>query len=72
MLGKINDDCMFAASQLVHAALLFISDEPDILNFYTEVLGLKITLEDEVTWDKAMASRKAFDLTQEETHWNTT
>ena len=72
MLGKINDDCMFPASQLVHGALFFKSDVPDILNFYTEVLGLKITLEKEVDWQAAMASRKAFDLTEDETHWNTT
>ncbi len=70
MLGKFNDDCLFPATQIVHAGLMLTSDDHGVFDFYDQVLGLKRVSDHPVTWDEAMASRGAFDLVEGETHWS--
>lgn len=70
LLGAYNDDCLFPATQIVHAGLMFSSDDHGVFDFYDKVLGLKRVADHPVTWDEAMASRGAFDLVEGETHWS--
>ena len=70
LLGKYNDDCLFPATQIVHAGLMFSSDDHGVFDFYDQVLGLKRVSDHPVNWDEAMASRGAFDLVQGKTHWS--
>jgi catechol 2,3-dioxygenase-like lactoylglutathione lyase family enzyme len=72
LLGKIDDTCLFRASQIAHGGLMFTSDHADVSDFYDQVLGLKRVLAKETPWEQAMASRGAFDLKEGETHWSLT
>lgn len=70
MLGKYNEECLFPATQIAHAGLMFTSDDPSVVDFYDQVLGLKRVSDHAVTWDEAMGSRGAFSLAEGETHWS--
>lgn len=70
LLGTYNDNCLFPATQIAHAGLMFSSDDHGVFDFYDQVLGLKRVSDHPVTWDEAMASRGAFDLVEGETHWS--
>ncbi|MBT4740106.1 MAG: hypothetical protein HOO09_06955 [Rhodospirillaceae bacterium] len=70
MLGKYNEDCLFPATQIVHAGLMLTADDHGVFDFYDQVLGLKRVSDHPVTWDEAMASRGAFGLIEGETHWS--
>jgi catechol 2,3-dioxygenase-like lactoylglutathione lyase family enzyme len=72
LLGKIDDTSLLRASQIAHGGLMFMADDESCLDFYDKVLGLKRVAAQEVTWDRAMASRAAFDLVEGETHWSYT
>ena len=72
LLGKINDASLLRASQIVHGGMMFTADTDAPTDFYDHVLGLKRVMVQETTWDKAMASRAAFDLVEGETHWSYT
>ncbi len=69
MLGRIDDDAMLPASQVVNASFMIASDDPGVFDFYRDVLGLKAVGVQEVPWEQAMASRAVFDLRQGECHW---
>lgn len=70
MLGKYNEDCLFPATQIAHAGLMFSSDDHGVLDFYDQVLGLKRVSDHPVTWEQAMGSRGAFSLVEGESHWS--
>ncbi|MSO98859.1 MAG: VOC family protein [Rhodospirillaceae bacterium] len=72
LLGSIDDTALLRASQIAHGGMMFTADSDAPTNFYDQVLGLKRVMVQETTWDKAMASRAAFDLVEGETHWSYT
>jgi uncharacterized glyoxalase superfamily protein PhnB len=72
LLGKIDETALLPASQIVHGGMMFTADSDAATDFYDKVLGLKRVMVQETTWDKAMASRAAFDLIEGETHWSYT
>lgn len=69
MLGRIDDTALLRASQITNASFMVRSDDTDIFTFYERTLGLQCSAVQEITWDKAMASREAFSLREGETHW---
>jgi catechol 2,3-dioxygenase-like lactoylglutathione lyase family enzyme len=69
LLGRIDDDALLRASQIVNASLMITSDDPQVFGFYEHVLGLRAAPVQEVPWAQAMASRGVFDLREGETHW---
>jgi catechol 2,3-dioxygenase-like lactoylglutathione lyase family enzyme len=68
-LGRIDDDALMRASEIVNASFMVSSDDPHVFDFYADALGLKLASVQEVPWDQAMASRAVFDLREGETHW---
>jgi catechol 2,3-dioxygenase-like lactoylglutathione lyase family enzyme len=69
LLGRIDDQSLLRASQIVNASMMITSDDPAVYSFYERVLGLKAAPVQEVPWEQAMASRGVFDLRDGETHW---
>jgi len=72
LLAKINDTSLLRSSQIAHGGMMFTAETDAPTNFYDQILGLKRVMVQETTWDKAMASRAAFDLVEGETHWSYT
>ncbi|MSQ86711.1 MAG: VOC family protein [Alphaproteobacteria bacterium] len=72
LLGKISEASLLRTSQIAHGGMMFTADTDAPTDFYDKVLGLKRVMVQETTWDKAMASRAAFDLVEGETHWSYT
>jgi hypothetical protein len=72
LLGTIDDSSLLRASQIAHGGMMFSADSDDCTAFYDRILGLKRVTAQEIPWDKAMASRAAFNLVEGETHWSYT
>ncbi|MDX2144592.1 MAG: hypothetical protein SFV19_14650 [Rhodospirillaceae bacterium] len=72
LLGTIDDSSLLRASQIAHGGMMFTADDDACTDFYDQILGLKRVMVQETTWEKAMASRAAFDLVEGETHWSYT
>lgn len=69
MLGRIDDDALLRASQVSNASFMIRSDDPAVFDFYAGTLGLRGAPVQDITWERAMASRKAFELREGERHW---
>lgn len=69
LLGRIDDTALLRASQVTNASFMIRSDDAQVFSFYERTLGLRCSSVQEITWDRAMASRKAFSLREGETHW---
>lgn len=69
LLGRIDDDAVLAASQVVNASMIVMSDDPDVYAFYSRALGLRAAPVQHIPWEQAMASRGVFDLRDGEEHW---
>ncbi|MDX2223296.1 MAG: hypothetical protein SFV21_11130 [Rhodospirillaceae bacterium] len=69
LLGRIDDAALLRASQIAHGGMMFSAATDAPADFYDRVLGLKRVMVQETTYEKAMASRAAFDLVPGETHW---
>jgi catechol 2,3-dioxygenase-like lactoylglutathione lyase family enzyme len=72
LLGRIDDTALLRASRIAHGGMMFTADNEAPTEFYDKVLGLKRVMAQETPWEKAMASRAAFDLIEGETHWSYT
>ncbi len=72
--GKINDAAKFKTSQVTHSGLVFESDDPNAVQFYGEVLGLKLTVVEKRTSynDLDQSSRNLYDLKPNEIYYGTT
>ena len=70
LLGTFADDSLLATTQIVQGCMVVASDDPEIFGFYEKLLGLKRSLDIQVPWEDAQASRAVFGLTEGETHWN--
>ena len=69
MLGTYNDDCLFPATQIAHIGLMFTSDDHGVYDFYDQTLGLKRVSDAPIPYEKATASRDAYDLVESDTYW---
>lgn len=70
LLGSFADDSLMRTTQIVQGCMVVQSDDPDIFGFYQSVLGLKRSLDIEIPYEQAQASRHVFGLAEGETHWN--
>lgn len=72
--GKINEAAKFRCSQVTHSGLVFASDDPHAVQFYGEVLGLKLTVaEKKTTYEELdQSSRNLYDLKPGELYYGTT
>ena len=66
--GQINPNSLFRTSQHTHFGLMIAHDDPQVLNFYQQVLGLKRMLDHQVPYENATGSRSIFGLTPGESH----
>lgn len=69
LMGRIDDQSLLRASQVVNASMMVASDDPGVYDFYANVLGLRAFPVQEIPWEQAMASRSVFDLREGEMHW---
>ncbi len=60
--GQINPHCLFGTSQHTHFGLMIAHDDPKVLDFYDQVLGLKRWMDERVPYENATGSRKIFGL----------
>lgn len=60
--GKVNADCLLRTSQHTHCGLMIADDDPHVLDFYDQVLGLQRTFDERTPWDNATGSRVIFGL----------
>jgi catechol 2,3-dioxygenase-like lactoylglutathione lyase family enzyme len=72
--GKINDAAKFKTSQVTHSGLVFESDDASAVQFYGDVLGLKLTVVEKKTSydDLDQSSRNLYDLQPHEIYYGTT
>jgi hypothetical protein len=69
LYGRIDPNCLFAASQFTHAGLVLASADHQLLRFYDEILGLTRWFDAERPYSQAAGSRRIFGLRPDETHW---
>ena len=60
--GQVNPDCLLRTSQHTHFGLMIADDDPQVLDFYDQVLGLQRTFDERTPWDNATGSRVIFGL----------
>ena len=60
--GQVNPDSLLQCSQITHFGLLFKSDDPTLVSFYQDTLGLLFIREAEDTYETSRAGRAIFDL----------
>ena len=72
--GKINEGSKFKTSQTTHNGLVFQSDDPSVVNFYGEVLGLKlVNVEQHQTYEKLdEGSRNLYAMKPGDEYYGTT
>ena len=61
--GQVNPHCLLRTSQHTHYGLMIANDDPTVLDFYANVLGLKRMLDERVPYENATGSRAIFGLT---------
>lgn len=71
LYGRIHPHCLFRSSQHTHCGMMIVNDDPRVLDFYDDVLGLRRTFDAERPWEQATGSRRIFGLAEGETHWMT-
>ncbi len=60
--GQIHPHCLLRTSQHTHCGLMIADDDPHVLDFYDEVLGLKRTFDEHTPYENATGSRLIFGL----------
>jgi hypothetical protein len=60
--GQIDPHCLLRTSQHTHFGLMIANDDPQVFDFYDEVLGLKRMLDEHTPYDNATGSRSIFGL----------
>ena len=60
--GQIDTESLLRTSQHTHFGLMIAHDDPHILDFYDEVLGLKRMLDEQTPYENATGSRRIFGL----------
>ena len=64
--GHIDRDSLLKTSQHTHCGLMIADDDPHILDFYDEILGLQRMHEEVVPYENATGSRTIFGLEEGE------
>lgn len=70
LLGTFADQSLLRTTQIVQGCLVVKADDPGVFSFYENLLGLRRSLDLEIPYADAQASRSVFSLTPGETHWN--
>lgn len=71
LYGCVDEHALLRTSQHTHCGLMLAHDDPQVLRFYDETLGLKRWFDAERPYAKATGSRRIFALQDGETHWMT-
>ncbi|MCS6948449.1 MAG: VOC family protein, partial [Steroidobacteraceae bacterium] len=66
LYGQIDHTSLLRTSQHTHFGLMIAHDDPHLLDFYDQVLGLKRTLDEYVPYENATGSRVIFGLEEGE------
>jgi uncharacterized glyoxalase superfamily protein PhnB len=71
--GKINEAAKFKTSQVTHSGLVFQSDDPTVVDFYSEVLGLQIVVrENRWTAEQDEGARNLYGMKAGDYYFGTT
>lgn len=62
LYGRIDPDSLLRTSQHTHFGLMIANDDPHVLDFYDQVLGLQRWMDDVTPYDNATGSRIIFGL----------
>ncbi|MFO1426110.1 MAG: VOC family protein [Steroidobacteraceae bacterium] len=62
LYGAIDGRSLLRTSQHTHFGLMIADDDPQVLDFYDQVLGLKRMLDEHTPYDNATGSRAIFGL----------
>ena len=66
LYGEIEPDCLLRTSQHTHCGLMIANDDPQVLDFYDQVLGLKRWMDQYTPYENATGSRSIFGLQEGE------
>jgi len=69
LYGNIHHDSLFRTSQHTHFGMMVVDDDPHVLDFYDQTLGLKRWFDAIRPYEQATGSRAIFGLEPGETHW---
>lgn len=62
LYGRIDPSSLLRTSQHTHVGLMIANDDPHVLDFYEEVLGLQRMLDERTPYENATGSRTIFGL----------
>lgn len=62
LYGQIDATSLLRTSQHTHFGLMIADDDPQVLDFYDDVLGLKRMLDEQTPYENATGSRRIFGL----------
>lgn len=62
LYGQVDSQSLLRTSQHTHFGLMIANDDPHILDFYEDVLGLQRMLDEYTPYDNATGSRRIFGL----------
>ena len=62
LYGQIDPNSLLQTSQHTHVGLMIAHDDPNILDFYEQVLGLKRVLDENTPYENTTGSRSIFGL----------
>jgi catechol 2,3-dioxygenase-like lactoylglutathione lyase family enzyme len=60
--GQVNPHALLRTSQHTHCGLMIADDDPQLLDFYDQVLGLQRWMDEHTPYDNATGSRTIFGL----------
>ncbi|MBM4233208.1 MAG: VOC family protein [Gammaproteobacteria bacterium] len=66
LYGQIDPSSLLQTSQHTHFGLIIADDDPQLLDFYDDVLGLKRMLDEYTPYENATGSRRIFGLEPDE------
>ncbi|MGH9837567.1 MAG: VOC family protein [Blastocatellia bacterium] len=71
--GRVNESAKFKTSQVTHSGLVFQSDDPEVVKFYGDVLGLNLVgVETHQTYEKLdVGSRNLYAMKPGEEYYGT-
>lgn len=62
LYGQVDPTSLLQTSQHTHFGLMIADDDPQVLDFYDEVLGLNRMLDEQTPYENATGSRRIFGL----------
>lgn len=62
LYGQVDPQSLLRTSQHTHFGLMIANDDPQVFDFYDQVLGLKRMLDERVPYENATGSRSIFGL----------